>query len=124
MKNLKKMLQTGIIFLLSFAMVEVNFSLNANAGMIPTSIVVADQAREKNKQTIDEFMSRAEVQNEFVKRGVSPQEASARIAALSDFEMQQLAGNIATAPAGADVIVISLTTILLIVLILLIIGRI
>lgn len=124
MMTFKKILQTTTIFAVSFALVETNFAQNANAGMISTSNVVANMSREKNKETVNSFMNRADVQNEFKKRGVSASEASARVAALSDVELQQLAGNIENAPAGADVVVISLTTILLVVLILFIIGRI
>lgn len=124
MRTFKKLCRSGIIFALSFALVDVNFSQNANAGMISTSIVVANMGREKNKQIVHAFMGRADVQNEFMKRGVAVQEASARVAALSDQELEHLAGKIENAPAGADVIVISLTTVLLVVIILLIIGRI
>lgn len=121
--NLKKICTTSLVAVLSFALVEVSFSLNANAGMIPTGMLVADLSRAKNKEKVAAFLQRQDVQKELIQRGISPAEASVRIAALSDFELQTLAGNIDNAPAGADVIVISLTTILLVILILLLIGR-
>jgi hypothetical protein len=119
-----KYLVTSIIFLLSFALPEVTFSINANAGMIPTSQAVGDLARVRNLETVDGFLRRQDVQNELIKRGVTAQEARQRIAGLSDFELQKLAGNIETAPAGADaVVVVSLTTLLLIIIVLLLIRR-
>lgn len=120
---MKKICRAFVALLLSFAMVEVTFTLNAHAGMIPTSAAVADIARQRNLQTVQTFLQRTDVQGELVKRGVSPVEAAQRVAGLSDFELQNVAGNIENAPAGADVIVISLTTILLVVIILLLIGR-
>lgn len=119
-----KALVTTLVFLLSFALPEVTFSINANAGMIPTSQAVADLTRARDLETVNNFLRRQDVQNELIKRGVTPQEAQARIASLSDFELQHLAGNIQTAPAGADaVIAISLTTLLLILIIILLIRR-
>lgn len=118
-----KVFSCTVVSLLSFALVEVTFSLNAHAGMIATSTAVADMARSENRAKVDAFLARQDVQNEMMKRGVFPQEAAQRVATLSDFELQNLAGKIDSAPAGADVIVISLTTILLVVIILLLLGR-
>jgi hypothetical protein len=118
-----KIFSTAFIALLSFALVEVTFSLNANAGMISTSTAVGDMARMRNREKVNMFLNRMDVQTEMLKHGVNSQEAQTRVAALSDFELQNLAGRIDAAPAGADVIIISLTTILLIVIILLLIGR-
>jgi hypothetical protein len=114
---------TFMVFLISFALPEVSFSLNAHAGMISTSQAVADVARARNLEKVDTFLNRREVQLELTKRGVTAQEAHSRIASLSDFELQKLAGNIETAPAGADVIVIGLTTLLLIIIIVLLLRR-
>lgn len=115
----------SLAFLLSFAMVEVSFSQNASAaGMISTSQVVADSSRAANLEKINSFLGREEVRNELVKRGVNPVEASQRIAALSDFEIQKVAGNIDNAPAGAEpVVVIGVTTLLLIIIIILLVRR-
>jgi hypothetical protein len=121
---LKRLCTGSLALVLSFAMVEVTFSLNAHAGMIGTSQAVADVARARNLQTVQVFLERNDVQTELVKRGVAPQEAAQRVAGLSDFELAKVAGNIENAPAGADAIVISLTTVLLVVIILLLIGKI
>ncbi|MGZ3695985.1 MAG: PA2779 family protein [Bdellovibrionota bacterium] len=124
--KLSKLFSTAIVTVLSFALVEVTFALNASnavAGMIPTSTAVSDMARTQNREKVNAFLLRKDVQAEMLKRGVFPEEARQRVASLSDFELQNLAGRIDSAPAGADVIVISLTTILLVVIILLLLGR-
>ncbi|RYZ78057.1 MAG: hypothetical protein EOP06_29755 [Proteobacteria bacterium] len=122
--NFKRLCSGSLALVLSFAMVEVTFSLNAHAGMITTSEAVSNVARARNLQTVQTFLSRGDVQSELVKRGVAPAEAVERVAGLSDFELQKVAGNIENAPAGADAIVISLTTVLLVIIILLLLGKI
>lgn len=120
-----KLLRTALCLVLSFALVEVNFALHASAAsMIPTNFAVSEVAREKNLAKVRGFLDRADVQAELVKRGVTAEEAKLRVAGLSDFELQRVAGNVDSAPAGADVIVISLGTVLLVIIILLLIGRI
>jgi hypothetical protein len=119
-----KSIVSTLAFVLSFAMVEVTFSQNVHAaGMISTSQAVADYSRSQNIARVNSFLQRKDVQNELVKRGVSPHEAQQRIASLSDFELQKVAGNIETAPAGADVIVIGVGTLLLIIIIILLVRR-
>ncbi|MGZ3649812.1 MAG: PA2779 family protein [Bdellovibrionota bacterium] len=118
-----KALVTTLVFVLSFAMVEVTCTQSAQAAMIATSQAVADLGRAQNLETVHEFLHREQVQRELTKRGVSPGEAETRIASLSNFELQKMAGDIRTAPAGADVIVISLGTLLLIIIIILLLRR-
>jgi hypothetical protein len=127
MEMMKKLFSSFLSLTLAFALVEVTYALNssgAQAGMISTSQAVSDVARTRNLQTVQTFLERGDVQQELIKRGVAPAEASQRVASLSDFDLQKVAGNIENAPAGADVIVISLTTILLVIIILLLIGKI
>ena len=117
--NLKSLL----IGILCFALVEVSYSLNAHAGMISTSAVVMEMTRNKNLEKVNRFYQNEKVQSQMVSLGVSPVEVSERIASLNDNELQKLAAQIDTSQAGGDVIVIGLGTVLLIVLILVLIGR-
>jgi len=75
-----QLFKTALVFVLSFAMVEVTFSLNAQAGMISTSQAVSDRARAENLSTVNSFLNRVDVQDELIKRGVSPEEARSRVA--------------------------------------------
>lgn len=108
---------------LSFGLTEGAWALRANTGMISTSDAVSDLTRAQNRATVENFLDRSEVQGQLVKFGVEPGEASQRLASLSDAEIASMAGQIEQAPAGGDAIVISLTTILLIVLILILMGK-
>jgi hypothetical protein len=112
-----------LVFLLAVSLVEAPFAAHAHAGMIPTSQAVADLSRAQNLAKLDEFIGRQEVQAQLIKNGVTPREASQRIASLSDFELQKMAGNVETAPAGAEVVVIGVTTLLLIIIIILLVRR-
>lgn len=112
-----------LVFLLAVALVEVPFAAHARAGMIPTSQAVADLSRAQSLAKLNEFIGRQEVRAQLIKNGVTPREASQRIASLSDFELQKMAGNVETAPAGAEVVVIGVTTLLLIIIIILLVRR-
>ena len=51
---------------------------------------------------LDAFLQRADVQAGLTRLGVPPEEAQARVAALSDTEVDLLAGRVADVPAGGD----------------------
>lgn len=111
----------------AFAMFELSFlplSSTSHAGMVTTASVVADLNRVENKQTIDQFLERSDVKEQLLKAGVTSEEASMRLAALSDFEVKNLASQIDANRVGGDVIVIGLGTVLLVVLILILVRRI
>lgn len=89
-------------------------------GMISTSSAVADLSRAQAQQNVQNFVNQGEVRSELLKRGVSPDEVTSRLASLSEAEVKQLAGQIETARAGGDI----LWTILIVVLIIFLIKRI
>lgn len=91
--------------------------------MIATSEVVTRMTQEQNLAKVGEFLGRSDVQQELMKYGVTSEEAAKRLASLSDQEVKQMAEQIDQNMAGGDVIVIGLGTILLIVIILLLIGK-
>ena len=72
--------------------------LPAQAGMLATenALTSADKAR------IAAFLDRGEVRDQLQARGVSAADAKARVAALSDDEAKQIAGQIDQLPAGGD----------------------
>ena len=63
----------------------------AQAGMIGT-----------DRSVVVEFLDRAEVARELQALGVDPAAAKQRVAAMTDQELQQIAGQIQAAPAGAS----------------------
>lgn len=93
----------------------------SQAAMISTEKVVADLSVQRDR--IAGFMSRTEVRNKLVEFGVSPDEASARVAALSDREVRRIASRMDELPAAGDGIYLGLGALLLIGIILLILYR-
>jgi hypothetical protein len=72
--------------------------LQAQAGMLPTDSVVASAAKER----VTTFLNRSDVRAQLESMGVSPADAKARVASLSDDEAAQLAAKIDNLPAGGD----------------------
>jgi hypothetical protein len=75
--------------------------LPVHAGMLPTQAGAADSERGQVLSVLD----RQEVRAGLEARGVSPAEVKARVAAMSDAEVAQLAAQLDSLPAGgADVL--------------------
>ena len=73
----------------------------AQAGMIGTDQVAA-VASQADRNTVLQFLGRAEVASQLQSLGVDAATARDRIAAMTDQEVQSLAGKIHGMPAGAD----------------------
>jgi hypothetical protein len=84
----------------------------ANAGMIGTD-QVASVASQADRNTVLQFLGRADVTSQLQSLGVDPASAKDRVAAMTDPEVRSLADRIQSMPAGAD----SAGTILLLVVI-------
>jgi hypothetical protein len=74
----------------------------ATAGMIGTDKVATAPSAQVDRTTVASFLNRADVSSQLQALGISPKAAQDRVAALSDQEVQQLAGKISSLPAGAD----------------------
>ena len=88
------------------------------AAVIATETVVAEGARER----VALALSRAEVRAQLEAYGVSGAEVQARVDALSDDEVTQLAGHLDSLPAGGNGIVGAVVFVFLVLLITDIIG--
>jgi hypothetical protein len=80
---------------------SLSIPMQASAAVIPTDAVItqanaADLSRQRTELTT--FLTRSDVQTQLVSL------AAARIAALSDDEVQQLYGKMQTLPAGGDIL--------------------
>jgi hypothetical protein len=71
----------------------------AQAGMIGTEQVVR-QSSQTDRNTVLNFVNRADVAGQLQALGVNPATAKDRIAAMSDEEVRALAGQVQTLPAG------------------------
>ena len=89
------------------SMASLSLPMQAFAAVIPTDAVIAqasaiDLSRQRSELTT--FLTRSDVQKQLVSLGVDQNQAAARIAALSDAEVQQLYGKMQTLPAGGDIL--------------------
>jgi hypothetical protein len=74
----------------------------ANANLIGTNTVVAAQQAGAARDTIRNFVNRAELGSQMQALGLDPATAKDRVNALTDAEAAQLAERINSMPAGAD----------------------
>ena len=86
---------------------SLSIPMQASAAVIPTDAVIAqasamDLSRQRGELTT--FLTRSDVQTQLVSLGVDHNQAAARVAVLSDDEVQQLYGKMQTLPAGGDIL--------------------
>ena len=81
------------------AMMALSFQ-TARAGMIGTEQAAAGGASSQRSLVLS-VLDRAETAAQLQARGIDPSMARERVAAMTDQEVQQLAGDMQTAPAGA-----------------------
>jgi hypothetical protein len=74
----------------------------ASAAMIGTETVLTPKRNPSTREVLLDLMSREDLQNILMARGIDPREARARIDSLSDAELEMIFNNIADRPAGGD----------------------
>lgn len=77
--------------------------LPAQAAMVGTDRVI-EQSQGTARDRVATFLGREDVRAQLRALGVSPDEAAARVAALSDAEVDRIAGHIDSLPAGQGAI--------------------
>lgn len=95
----------GVIVALTLAAMLVT-SLPAGAGIVGTEYMVTQEARTVSLDRIENVLAGEAVAAQLQAWGVAPEVVSARLAALSDVELQQLASSMESDPAGGDVLVV------------------
>lgn len=78
--------------------------LTAQATLITTEQAMVSPAGDASRDRVTAFFSRDDVRSELQAQGVSADEAIARVQAMSDIEVAQLADRVDQAPAGAGVV--------------------
>lgn len=78
--------------------------LTAQATLITTEQAMVTPAGDAHRDRVTAFFSRDDVRSELQAQGVSADEAIARVQAMSDTEVAQLADRVDEAPAGAGVV--------------------
>ena len=78
--------------------------LPAQAGVVATEALTASSSTSSARDRVAVLLARADLRAQLEARGVRPADIQARIDALSDEEVAQLAGRIDALPAGGDVV--------------------
>jgi len=99
------------------ALCLIGLPFTVQAGMIGTDAVIAQSQDQSDRNKVRDFMARAEVQQQLQDHGITLQAAQARVSALTDLEVQQIAGRIDSIPAGADAAAVVVTVLAVILLI-------
>jgi HAMP domain-containing protein len=73
---------------------------SVNAGMISTEEVAMSAQDLANRNTVRDFIAREDVTNQLKAMGLSVSTAQDRVGAMTQNEVNRLAGQIETAPAG------------------------
>jgi hypothetical protein len=97
--------RNGVVVALTLAAMLVT-SMPATAGIVGTEHMVAQETRSHTLDRIDVILAGETVASQLEAWGVAPEIVRERMAALSDVELEQLAANMETDPAGGDVLVV------------------
>jgi hypothetical protein len=116
-----RQLRRGVALVLAVAMFVVSMPLGvANAALVSTEQVLAGEGGAADRARVLAFLERDEVREQIVALGVDPNEAAARVRALSDAQVREIAGQLDQLPAGQSAIGVVVGAILIIFLVLLV----
>jgi hypothetical protein len=82
---------------------------SAYAGLVGTDKVAVSAQSQSERERIRSFLDREDVRKELQTQGIDANTAKARVDALTDEEVQKVAGKLDQMPAGGDVIGILFT---------------
>lgn len=102
--KLMRHMARGIAGFLYIAIAMLSIQTPAHAGLVGTGEVVAEQQRTLDRAQLLGALERDDVRSQLVALGVDPADAAARVAALSDDELQAMASKMNELPAGGDVL--------------------
>lgn len=78
---------------------------SVQASLVPTTTVIEQSYNvPSQRDQVSAFIAREDVRQELQNMGLNPDEATARVAALSDQEISQIAAKIDEMPAGQDAV--------------------
>lgn len=98
----------------------------ALAALVPTDAVAEPAGAADARGRMMQYLAREDVRTALAAQGLDPEEAQARVASLTDAEVQQIVGQLDQLPAGGDglgVVIAVLVIVLLVILILKLAGK-
>jgi uncharacterized pyridoxal phosphate-containing UPF0001 family protein len=105
-----------LVVVLMSTMLVTSLQSAAYAGVISTEQYLTAVDRQRALAQVDAVLARGEVQRQLEQLGVDPAETKARVEALTDAELQQLAQDLQNLPAGGLLAVIGVVFIVLLIL--------
>lgn len=93
-----------IASLLIVSTVSLGIPLQAQASIVSSQAALTEVAASANRDKVQSFLARADVAQSLQDHGLNASDASARVAAMTDREVAELAGRIDQAPAGGDIL--------------------
>jgi hypothetical protein len=99
-------LRRACVAVMCLSLLSVAMPPPAQAGMVTTDRAVSLEMRGAYVDRIAAGLARDELRSSMAALGVDPADVEARLAALTDTELAELAGRIDAAPAGGDVLAI------------------
>ncbi|ULQ45739.1 PA2779 family protein [Flagellatimonas centrodinii] len=88
---------------MAFSLLVVGLLQPAHAAMMATDALVQESRNELTRSALQAQLDASDVQARLADWGVSPEQARTRVAHLTDAELQQLAAEMETLPAGAGI---------------------
>ncbi|MGD8711411.1 MAG: PA2779 family protein [Thiohalophilus sp.] len=85
-------------------MLSLGITTPGYAAMLGTDQILAGDAAQQQRDYVRELLNRDDVQEQMISLGVDPEQAKQRVGAMTDQEVQQLAGKLDSMPAGGDAI--------------------
>ena len=82
---------------------------SAQAGLVGTDRVTVSDQSQSDRNRIRSFLDREDVRKELQQQGIDANTAKARVDALTDAEVQKVAGRLDKMPAGGDILGILFT---------------
>lgn len=98
--------RNSLVAALATSLVAVSLQSAAYGGVISTQQYLTAVDREATRARIDAVLAREEVRSQLENYGVDPAATDARIAALTDQELEQLATDLENMPAGGSVLAV------------------
>lgn len=99
-----KTLRLAVVYFLVTSFSFVTFTQTANASLISTQQIAAEQTKANPREQINNTLERPEVQAQLESYGISKEDAKRRVASLTDEEVAALNNKIEDLPAGAGVV--------------------
>ncbi|HEX7236689.1 MAG TPA: PA2779 family protein [Gammaproteobacteria bacterium] len=98
--------RNSLVAVLATSLFAASLQSAAHAGVISTQQYLTSIDREATRARIDAVLAREEVRSKLEQYGVDPAVTDARLAALTDQELEQLATDLENVPAGGSVLAV------------------